>query len=225
MAGIDYQEPSFLGRLSFEWCGEGELRTPTHENRKSRFLMHLTFQGTKHNSKISAGKIEEVSNTGNRPKKCLYFQLYLWRRGRGLYCSFFRNTLVFCHFAHNACICCRLRPRLTSRIRLSSALQSLLWTSKVPKKSNMSNKFGFLFRVYSHCRGLEFGKSSANFPGVADRIASLGTLPAPSTVACRAAPVQILASSSIQTTWLARRGHRFNPNHVHQRYSQTRRES
>jgi hypothetical protein len=34
--------------------------------------------------------------------------------------------------------------RLSSRIRLSNALQSLLWTSKVPKKSNMSNKSGFL---------------------------------------------------------------------------------
>ncbi len=32
---------------------------------------------------------------------------------------------------------------LSSPIRLTSALQSLLWTSKVPKKSNMSNKPGF----------------------------------------------------------------------------------
>jgi hypothetical protein len=69
------------------------------------------------------------------------------------------------------------------RSSLSSALQSLLWTSKVPKKSNISNKSGFLFWVYFHCRGLECGKSSGNFPGVADRIASLGTLPGPSTLA------------------------------------------
>jgi len=40
-----------------------------------------------------------------------------------------------------------LFPQL-SRIRLSSALQSLLWTSKVPKKSNMSNKPGFPCWVY-----------------------------------------------------------------------------
>ncbi len=121
----------------------------------------------------------------------------------GLYCSFFRNSLVFCHFVRKTRIFCRFRPSLSSRIRLSSALQSLLWTSKVPKKSNMSNKSGFLFWVYFHCRGLECGKSSANFPGVADRIASLGTLPAPSTLACRATRVQITASSNIQTTWLA----------------------
>jgi hypothetical protein len=123
----------------------------------------------------------------------------------GLYCSFFRNSLVFCHFVRKTPIFCRLRPSLSSRIRLSSALQSLLWTSKVPKKSNISNKSGFPFWVCFHCRGLECGKSSANFPGVADRIASLGTLPGPSTVACRATRVQIKASSNIQTTWLARR--------------------
>ena len=39
-------------------------------------------------------------------------------------------------------------PSLSSCIRLSSALQSLLWTSRVPKKSNISNKSGFLFWVY-----------------------------------------------------------------------------
>ena len=61
----------------------------------------------------------------------------------GLYCSFFRNSLVFCHFIRKTSIFCCLRPSLSSRIRLSSALQSLLWTSKVPKKSNMSNKPGF----------------------------------------------------------------------------------
>jgi hypothetical protein len=109
----------------------------------------------------------------------------------GLYCSFFPNSLVFCHFTRKTRIFCRLRTSLSSLSRLSSALQSLLWTSKVPKKSNMSNKSGFLFWAYFHCRGLECGKSSANFPGVADRIASLGTLPAPSTVACRATRVPI----------------------------------
>jgi hypothetical protein len=61
----------------------------------------------------------------------------------GLYCSFFRNSLVFCHFVRKTLIFCRFRPSLSSRIRLSSALQSLQWTSKVPKKSNISNKLGF----------------------------------------------------------------------------------
>src|SRR6266446_5774465 len=61
----------------------------------------------------------------------------------GLYCSFFHNSLVFCYFIRKTRLFCRLRPSLSSRIRLTSALQSLLWTSKVPKKSNMSNKLGF----------------------------------------------------------------------------------
>jgi hypothetical protein len=63
----------------------------------------------------------------------------------GLYCSFFRNSLVFCHFVCKTSIFCRLRTSLSSLFRLSNALQSLLWTSKVPKKSNMSNKPGFSF--------------------------------------------------------------------------------
>jgi hypothetical protein len=58
----------------------------------------------------------------------------------GLYCFFFRNSLVFFHFIRKTRIFCRLRTSLSSLFRLNSALQSLLWTSKVPKKSNMSNK-------------------------------------------------------------------------------------
>jgi hypothetical protein len=61
----------------------------------------------------------------------------------GLYCSIFRNSHRFCHLTRNTCIFCRLRTSLSSHFRLSNALQSLLWTSKVPKKSNMSNKTGF----------------------------------------------------------------------------------
>ena len=69
----------------------------------------------------------------------------------GLYCSFFHNSLVFYHFIHKTRIFCRLRPSLSSLIRLSNALRSLLWTSKVPKKSNMSNKPG------APCRTKFFG--------------------------------------------------------------------
>jgi hypothetical protein len=72
---------------------------------------------------------------------------FLTERG-GLYGSIFRNSLRFCHFTRNTCIFCRLLPSLSSRIRLSNALQSLLWTSKVPEKSNMSNKPGFPCWVY-----------------------------------------------------------------------------
>jgi hypothetical protein len=60
----------------------------------------------------------------------------------GLYGAFFRNSLVFRPFNRKTRIFCRLRPSLSSRIRLSSALQSLLWTAKVPKKSNIGNKLG-----------------------------------------------------------------------------------
>jgi len=63
----------------------------------------------------------------------------------GLYCSFLRNSLVFYHFIRKTRIFCRLRPSLSSLIGLSNALRSLLWTSKVPKKSNMSNKPGAPF--------------------------------------------------------------------------------
>ena len=61
----------------------------------------------------------------------------------GLYRSFFHNPIFLCHFIRKTRVFFRLWPSLTSRIRLSSALQSLLWTSKLPKKSNISNKPGF----------------------------------------------------------------------------------
>jgi len=68
-----------------------------------------------------------------------FYYCIMTERGR-LYCSFFRNSLVFCDFIRKTRIFCRLRPSLSSLICLSNALQSLLWTSKAPKKSNMSNK-------------------------------------------------------------------------------------
>ncbi len=181
-------------------CGEGQLRTLKYENQKSCFFLCLESRFSEQNGEIQP---EKVTRKIAGKKVCTINLLHFLAERGGLYCSFFRNSLVFCHFVRKTRIFCRFRPSLSSRIRLSSALQSLLWTSKVPKKSNMSNKSGFLFWVYFHCRGLECGKSSANFPGVADRIASLGTLPAPSTLACRATRVQITASSNIQTTWLA----------------------
>jgi hypothetical protein len=67
---------------------------------------------------------------------------FLAERG-GLYCCVFRNSLRFCYFARNARVFCRLLPSLGSLIRLSNAFPSLLWTSKVPKKSNKSNNPGF----------------------------------------------------------------------------------
>ena len=70
---------------------------------------------------------------------------YIYGGEGGLYCSFFRNSLVFCPFMGKTRIFCRLMPSLSSLIHLSSALPSLPWTSKVPKKNNMSNKSGFPF--------------------------------------------------------------------------------
>jgi hypothetical protein len=72
----------------------------------------------------------------------------------GLYLSIFRNSLRFCHFARNSNVFCRLLRSLSSRIRLSDAAQSLQWTSKVLKKSNMSNKPGFSFSrlVWAICQ-------------------------------------------------------------------------
>jgi hypothetical protein len=52
----------------------------------------------------------------------------------GLYCCIFRNSLRFFHFTRNTRVFCRLLPSLSSRIRLSNAFPSLLWTPKVPKK-------------------------------------------------------------------------------------------
>jgi len=82
-----------------------------------------------------------MSSTENRQKKiCIINHLHFLAERGGLYCSFFRNPLVFFHFIRKTRIFCCLKPSLSSRIRLSNALQSLLWTSKVPEKSNMSNK-------------------------------------------------------------------------------------
>src|SRR5260370_13395574 len=78
----------------------------------------------------------ELASRSNRWKEHKEF----WRRGGGLYCSSLHNSFSFCHFARNTCIFCPLWPSLSSRTRLSNAASSLLWTSKVPKKSNMSNK-------------------------------------------------------------------------------------
>jgi hypothetical protein len=84
--------------------------------------------------------IQRNSRQGVRPGWLIPKELA--ERG-GLYCSFFRNSLVFSHFIRKTRIFCRLRPSLSSLVRRSSALQSLLWTSKVLKKSNISNKLGF----------------------------------------------------------------------------------
>jgi hypothetical protein len=87
-----------------------------------------------------------MSNTGIRRQQRPYFQplKFMAERG-GLYCSNFRNSLAFYYFLRNTCIFCRLCPSLSSLISLSNALQSLQWTSKVPKKSNTSNKPGAAF--------------------------------------------------------------------------------
>ena len=89
------------------------------------------------------GKNARMSNTKKAREKNLYFQaLIFWRRGGDYIAPFFHNSLVFYHFIRKTRIFCRLRPSLSSLIRLSNALRSLLWTTKALKKSNMSNKPG-----------------------------------------------------------------------------------
>jgi hypothetical protein len=85
-------------------------------------------------------------NTGNQPEKMpLCSTTYISGGEGGLYCSIVHNSIGFCHFTRNTCIFCRLLSSLSSRIRLSNAVQSLLWISEVARKSNMSNKAGFSF--------------------------------------------------------------------------------
>ena len=74
MAGIDYQEPSFLGRLSFEWCGEGELRTPQYENKKSCFFLCLEFPFSEQNGEIQPEKVtRKIARKKVRIINYLYF--------------------------------------------------------------------------------------------------------------------------------------------------------
>ena len=54
---------------------------------------------------------------------------------RGLYCSFFRNSLVFCHFIRKTSIFCRLRTSLSSLFRFSSASSLSYGHRKYPKKA------------------------------------------------------------------------------------------
>jgi hypothetical protein len=139
----------------FATCGL-LLRTP-HKNRVSRnptvlgpvgFLQDRVIPS----SRLFTKRIEQIGGimgkvVARRQNPHKHWVCYGGEGG--LYCSFFCNSLVFCHFIRKTRIFCRLRPSLSSRIRLSSALQSLLWTSKVPKKSNISNKPGSPSCAYS----------------------------------------------------------------------------
>ena len=76
---------------------------------------------------------------------CSFSHLNFWRRGGDYSAPFFATLFVSVTAHHKIRVFCRLLPSLSSRMRLSNALQSLLWTSKVPKKGNISNKPGFFF--------------------------------------------------------------------------------
>ena len=54
--------------LSFEWCGEGELRTPKYENQKSCFFLYLEFRFSEQNDEIQP---EEVTRKIVRKKVCI----------------------------------------------------------------------------------------------------------------------------------------------------------
>src|SRR6266851_4036221 len=81
MAEIDYQEPSFLGRLSFEWCGEGQLRPPQYENQKSCFFLCLEFRFSEQNGEIQP---EKVTRKIAGKKSALSTTYIFWRRGGDL---------------------------------------------------------------------------------------------------------------------------------------------
>ena len=84
-----------------------------------------------------------MSNTKKaREKKPVFSSTYILAERGDYIAPFFHNSLVFYHFIRKTRIFCRLRPSLSSLIRLSNALRSLLWTTKALKKSNMSNKPG-----------------------------------------------------------------------------------
>jgi hypothetical protein len=72
----------------------------------------------------------------------MFNDLYFWRRG-GIILLHFLQLSSFPPLTRNTRVFYRLLPSLSSRIRLSNAFPSLLWTPKVPQKSNMSNKTGF----------------------------------------------------------------------------------
>ena len=131
------QKSKLLSRSSPQTGGEGRHRTAKYENQKSCFFLCLEFPFSEQNGEIQP---EKVTRKIAGKKVCIINHLYFLAERGGLYCSFFCNSLVFCHFIRKTRIFCCLRPGLSSLIRLSNALLSLLWTSKASRKSNMSNK-------------------------------------------------------------------------------------
>jgi hypothetical protein len=59
--------------LSFEWCGEGKLRTPKYENQKSRFFLYLEFRFSEQNGEIQP---EKVTRKIARKKVCIINHIY-----------------------------------------------------------------------------------------------------------------------------------------------------
>jgi hypothetical protein len=79
--------------LSFEWCGEGELRTPKHDDRKSSSYIYIVVQIIL-TVKIG-GKNARMSNTKKaREKKPVFSSTYILAE-RGDYVAPFSTTLLF----------------------------------------------------------------------------------------------------------------------------------
>jgi len=57
-----------------------------------------------HNSKISAGKIEELVTREIARKKSVFSITYIYGGEGGLYCSSLHNSFSFSHFTRNTCI-------------------------------------------------------------------------------------------------------------------------
>jgi hypothetical protein len=63
-------------------CGEGRLRTPKYENRKSCFFLCLEFRFSEQNGEIQP---EKVTRKIARKKDCIINHLYFLAERGGLY--------------------------------------------------------------------------------------------------------------------------------------------
>jgi hypothetical protein len=63
------------------WCGEGQLRTPKYENRKSCFFLCLEFRFSEQNGEIQP---EKVTRKIARKKVCIINHLYFLAERGGL---------------------------------------------------------------------------------------------------------------------------------------------
>ena len=148
--GFDESYKRFEFRFRFQRFSLGREQGPESFAKSHPLAPSLVRDGARHQATPGVRRKQERRRSEQR--RDIFTDDFSYGGEGGLYCAFFHNFIVFCHFIRKTRVFFRLWPSLSSLIRLSSAFQSLLWTSKVPKKSNMSNKSRFLSWVYG---GLE----------------------------------------------------------------------